>query len=84
MTDLNTAFEAAKAASMELSERPANAVLLKLYALYKQGSAGDNTEPKPGFTDFVATAKWNAWNDLKGTAQDAAKQQYIDLIESLE
>ena len=28
--DLNTAFEAAKAASMELSERPANAVLLKL------------------------------------------------------
>lgn len=83
-TDLNTAFEAAKAASMELSERPSNAVLLKLYALYKQGSVGDNAEPKPGFTDFVATAKWNAWNDLKGTAQDDAKQQYIDLIASLE
>lgn len=83
-TDLNTAFEAAKTASMELSERPNNAVLLKLYALYKQGSVGDNTEPKPGLTDFVASAKWNAWNALKGTTQDDAKQQYIDLIASLE
>ena len=83
-TDLNTAFEAAKTASMELSERPNNAVLLKLYALYKQGSVGDNTESKPGLTDFVASAKWNAWNALKGTTQDDAKQQYIDLIASLE
>lgn len=83
-TELNTAFEAAKAASMELSERPSNAMLLKLYALYKQGSVGDNTEPRPGFTDFVASAKWSAWNELKGTAQDAARQQYIDLVASLE
>ncbi|MEG0919821.1 MAG: acyl-CoA-binding protein [Comamonas sp.] len=84
MSDLNTAFEAAKNASMNLSERPDNATLLKLYGLYKQGAVGDNNEPKPGFTDFVASAKWNAWSQLKGLAQDDAKQQYIDLVESLE
>lgn len=84
MSDLNTAFEAAKDASMNLSERPDNQTLLKLYGLYKQGAVGDNNEAKPGFTDFVASAKWNAWNQLKGLAQDDAKQQYIDLVQSLE
>ena len=84
MTDLNTAFETAKDSSMNLSERPDNQILLKLYGLYKQGAVGDNNEPKPGFTDFVASAKWNAWNQLKGVAQDDAKQQYIDLVKSLE
>ena len=84
MSDLNTAFEAAKDAALNLSERPDNQTLLKLYGLYKQGAAGDNNEPKPGFTDFVASAKWNAWNQLKGLAQDDAKQQYIDLVESLD
>lgn len=83
MSDLNTAFESAVADSKNLSERPDNATLLKIYALYKQGTAGDNTEKKPGFGDMVGRAKWDAWNALKGTASDAAKQQYIDLIASL-
>ena len=51
--------------------------------LYKQASAGDNGEKKPGFTDMVARAKWDAWNALKGTASADAMQQYIDLVESL-
>jgi diazepam-binding inhibitor (GABA receptor modulating acyl-CoA-binding protein) len=83
MSDLNAAFEAAVANSKNLSERPDNATLLKIYALYKQGTAGDNAEKKPGFSDMVGRAKWDAWNNLKGTAQDDAKQQYIDLINSL-
>ncbi|HMZ86642.1 MAG TPA: acyl-CoA-binding protein [Giesbergeria sp.] len=83
MSDLNAAFEAAVANSKNLSERPDNATLLKIYALYKQGTAGDNAEKKPGFSDMVGRAKWDAWNNLKGTAPDDAKQQYIDLIESL-
>ena len=57
--------------------------LLKLYALYKQGSVGDNAEKKPGFTDMVGRAKWDAWNALKGTAQLDAMQQYVDQIETL-
>jgi acyl-CoA-binding protein len=83
MADLNADFEAAVANSKKLSERPDNATLLKIYGLYKQATAGDVTEKKPGFGDMVGRAKWDAWNALKGTGQDAAKQQYIDLIQSL-
>ena len=83
MSDLKTQFEAAVAHSKNLSERPGNMTLLKLYALYKQGSVGDNTEKKPSFTDMVGRAKWDAWNALKGTSQLDAMQQYIDQIESL-
>ena len=83
MADLKNQFEAAAAASKNLSERPDNATLLKLYALYKQGSVGDNAEKKPGFGDMVGRAKWDAWNGLKGTDSKDAMQQYIDLVESL-
>ena len=83
MSDLKTKFETAVANSKNLSERPDNMTLLKLYALYKQGSVGDNAEKKPGFTDMVGRAKWEGWNTLKGTSQADAMQQYIDLLESL-
>jgi acyl-CoA-binding protein len=83
MADLKAAFEAAVANSKNLSERPDNQTLLKIYALYKQATAGDNTEKKPGFGDMVGRAKWDAWNGLKGTSSDDAMQQYVDLIESL-
>ena len=83
MSDLNAAFETAVANSKNLSERPDNATLLKIYALYKQATSGDNAETKPGFSDLIGRAKWDAWNALKGTAADDAKQKYIDLIEEL-
>lgn len=83
MSDLKSQFEAAVANSKNLSERPDNMTLLKLYALYKQASSGDNLEEKPSFTDMVAHAKWDAWNALKGTNSQDAMQQYVDLIESL-
>ncbi|MCV0438405.1 MAG: acyl-CoA-binding protein [Hydrogenophaga sp.] len=83
MADLKSRFDAAVANSKNLSERPDNATLLKIYALYKQATAGDNAEKKPGFGDMVGRAKWDAWNGLKGTGQDDAMQQYVDLIESL-
>jgi acyl-CoA-binding protein len=84
MSDLKAQFETAVANSKNLAERPDNMTLLKLYGLYKQGSSGDNNEPKPGFSDMVARAKWDAWNALKGKPADEAMQQYIDLIESLQ
>ena len=83
MADLNATFEAAVANSKNLSARPDNATLLKIYALYKQATAGDNTEKKPSFSDIVGRAKWDAWEKLKGTSADEAKQQYVDLITSL-
>jgi diazepam-binding inhibitor (GABA receptor modulator, acyl-CoA-binding protein) len=82
-TNLKAKFDKAAADSKNLSDRPDNATLLKIYSLYKQGSVGDNEEKKPGFTDMVGRTKWDAWDKLKGTDPKDAMQQYIDLIESL-
>jgi diazepam-binding inhibitor (GABA receptor modulating acyl-CoA-binding protein) len=83
MANLKEAFEAAVAASKSLAERPDNMTLLKIYALYKQASAGDVEGKRPGFTDMVGRAKYDAWAELKGQSTDQAMQAYIDLIESL-
>ena len=83
MSDLKARFDDAVANSKKLSERPDNVTLLKIYSLYKQATEGDNEAKKPSFTDMVARAKWDAWAKLEGTTPDEAKQQYIDLIESL-
>ena len=83
MANLQAKFEAAVANSKSLSERPDNSTLLKIYGLYKQATVGDNAEKKPGFSDMVGRAKWEAWNGFKGTASNEAMQQYVDLIESL-
>ena len=83
MADLKKQFEAAVANSKNLTDRPDNSTLLKIYALYKQATTGDNAEKKPGFTDMVGRAKWDAWNGFKGTTPKDAMQQYVDLIESL-
>lgn len=83
MSDLQARFEAAVAESKSLKERPDNNTLLKLYALYKQASAGDVEGKRPGFTDMVGRAKYDAWSAMKGTAREDAMNQYIALIESL-
>jgi acyl-CoA-binding protein len=76
-------FEQAALDIKELAERPDNDTLLQLYALYKQGSEGDVSGERPGFFDFVAAAKYEAWEKLAGMDQDTAMQQYIDLVEQL-
>lgn len=83
-TDLTSRFEAAVAASRQLPERPDNRTLLQLYALYKQGSVGDVEGDRPGFTDMVGRAKWDAWKAHEGCPAEEAMQRYIDLIESLQ
>ena len=83
MSKLKNTFEAAVADSKKLPERPSNDVLLQLYALYKQATDGDVEGKRPGFTDMVGRAKYDAWAAVKGTASDAAMKRYIELIESL-
>lgn len=83
MNDSKAAFERAAAAARSLPERPDNETLLRLYALYKQGSAGDVSGEKPGFFDFVGVAKYEAWERLRGTPQDEARQQYVALVRQL-
>lgn len=84
MSDLNEQFLEASKAAKSLPERPDNDTLLELYALYKQGSEGDVSGERPGLFDFVAGAKYDAWEKLKGTDQDEAKQKYIDLVQRLQ
>jgi diazepam-binding inhibitor (GABA receptor modulator, acyl-CoA-binding protein) len=83
MSDLKKKFEQAVTDSKNLPERPDNQTLLKLYALYKQASSGDVDGKRPGFTDMVGRAKWDAWNELKGTGTEDAMKQYVALIEEL-
>lgn len=83
MSDLKASFEKAAKDVQGLSERPDNDTLLRLYALYKQGSEGDVTGPKPGFFDFVGTAKYEAWAKLAGTSQDEAMTKYVALVKKL-
>lgn len=66
-----------------LTERPDNMVLLRLYALYKQATEGDVSGERPGMFDIKATAKYNTWAQLRGTASDEAKRQYVELVDSL-
>jgi len=83
MADLQARFEQAVAESKQLPEKPDNMTLLKIYALYKQASVGDVEGKRPGFSDMVGRAKYDAWATLQGKSADEAKQEYIDLIESL-
>ena len=80
---LQEQFQQAQLDSKSLPERPDNMTLLKMYALFKQGSSGDVDGERPGFTDMVGRAKYDAWAGLKGTSQDDAQQQYIDLVDDL-
>ena len=83
MADLQAAFQQAVVDSKQLPEKPDNATLLQIYALYKQATEGDVEGKRPGFTDLVGRAKFDAWAGVKGQAKEAAMQGYIDLIESL-
>lgn len=84
MSDLQQQFDTAAAESKNLSERPDNDTLLKIYALYKQGSTGDAQGTRPGFTDTIGRMKYDAWAQLKGLSRDEAMRQYVALIDSLE
>ncbi|WP_317202045.1 acyl-CoA-binding protein [Janthinobacterium sp.] len=81
---LQEQFAQAQLDSKTLSERPDNMTLLKMYALFKQGSSGDATGDRPGFTDMVGRAKFDAWAALAGTSTEQAQQQYIDLVGDLQ
>jgi len=83
MADLKSRFEQAVKDSKGLPEKPDNMTLLKIYALYKQASSGDVEGRRPGFTDMIGRAKWDAWNEVKGQGSNDAMQAYVDLIESL-
>lgn len=83
MTDLRREFEQAAEDIQRHGKRPDNDTLLKLYALYKQGSEGDLSGAPPGFFDFIGTSKHEAWGKLHGVSEEDAMRRYIDLVQQL-
>jgi acyl-CoA-binding protein len=83
MATKKAAFDKAVADSKNLAEKPDNSTLLKLYALYKQATTGDVEGKRPGFTDMVGRAKYDAWAAIKDKSSDDAMQEYVDLVKSL-
>jgi len=83
MSDLKASFEQAAQAAQQLPKRPENDALLKLYALYKQGTAGDVSGARPGILDMTGRLKYDAWVKLKGMGGEAAMAAYIELVDQL-
>ncbi len=83
MPELENQFKVAAEQVQKLKDRPDDALLLKLYALYKQATVGDVSGKRPGFGDFVGKAKYDAWTKTKGMSKAQAMQQYIDLAEKI-
>ncbi len=81
--EVKSLFEKAIEDSKVLPEKPSNETLLNLYSLYKQSTEGDVKGETPGMFDFVAKAKYESWSALKGKTQEAAMQEYINLVEKL-
>ncbi len=82
--ELKEQFEAAVVNSKSLPEKPSNDVLLQLYSLYKQSTEGDvNVEAPSNPFDFVAKAKYTAWEELNGKPKETAMQEYVYLVTRL-
>jgi diazepam-binding inhibitor (GABA receptor modulator, acyl-CoA-binding protein) len=76
-------FEKAAIRVKSLGYDPGNDTKLRLYALYKQATVGDNDRPQPGVFSFTAREKWKAWDRVRGKSVDVAKREYIVLVNSL-
>lgn len=80
---MSDAFQAAVERVAELTDDPGNDVKLKLYGLFKQATQGDVQGKRPGFTNPVGRAKYDAWAQLAGTSEEDAKAQYVGIVDGL-
>lgn len=80
---MSAEFDAAVARVSELSQDPGNEVKLKLYALYKQATQGDVSGKRPGFTNPVGRAKYDAWAEVSGLSTEEAEAAYIEVVDGL-
>lgn len=63
-----------------VSLNPTPAQKLELYGLYKQATEGDVSGELPAATDFIARAKYQAWEKYKGMTKQEAMQKYIEMF----
>jgi len=83
MNDTDARFAQAQEDVKQLPERPGNLTLLRLYALFKQATVGDADGERPAMTDIVGKYKHDSWAALRGMPQEAAREQYVELVQSL-
>lgn len=76
-------FQKAADSVKKLKSRPTDEELLQLYGLFKQSTEGDVNTSRPGLLDLKGKAKWDAWNERKGMAQEEAKLAYIARVNQL-
>uniref|UniRef100_A0A8C8CUY8 Diazepam binding inhibitor, acyl-CoA binding protein n=3 Tax=Oncorhynchus TaxID=8016 RepID=A0A8C8CUY8_ONCTS len=76
-------FDKAAEEVKQLKAKPADAEMLRVYALFKQAKVGDVNTARPGMLDFTGKAKWDAWEKEKGKNQEEARKEYIALVEEL-
>lgn len=62
--DFDKAVEEVK----HLKIKPSDDEMLFIYSRYKQVTVGDINTEWPGILDFKGEAKWDAWNEPKGTS----------------
>jgi diazepam-binding inhibitor (GABA receptor modulating acyl-CoA-binding protein) len=81
--DLQARFEQAQLDVKALPKRPTDDELLKLYALFKQATAGDASGPRPGMLDFVGRSKFDAWKKVAGLDPADAMSSYVNTAEKI-
>ena len=81
---MSDTFTEAQERVKQLPKRPDNATLLELYALFKQGTAGDVSGKRPGMMDLKGRAKYDAWAGKKGMSKEDARRAYVALVKKLE
>ena len=81
--DLEKEFNDAAKKVKVLKTRPSDADLLVLYGLYKQCTTGDCDIDQPWAIQVEARAKWDAWNEYKGTDTAKAMKKYVKKAKEL-
>ena len=79
---LEASFQHAAARVRQLDHGLDSAVMLRLYALYKQSTLGPCTGSRPGLFQFTARTKWDAWNSLGSMTSRQAMADYVQLVNS--
>ncbi|WP_299159717.1 acyl-CoA-binding protein [uncultured Tenacibaculum sp.] len=82
INDLDIKFNKAYEKASSMQEKLPPDVMLKLYAYYKQAVKGDQFSFNAN-ADLKNAFKFNAWMQLKGMSEDEAKQEYINLVNSI-
>lgn len=77
-------FDEAQLRVKALPKTPPPNDLLKLYALFKQGTLGDVSGERPGLLDFKGRAKWDAWAAVRGKSTEDAQAEYVAFVSELE